>query len=93
MLVLNTPQNPTGHVASADELELVADVCRSHDLLAVADDVYEHCVFSGAAHRRLADVDGMRARTITLGSGGKLFALTGWRVAWAGCMVSAPVDF
>lgn len=83
MLVLNTPHNPTGHVASAAELEQVAAVCREHDLLAVADEVYEHCLFGGATHRRLADVEGMRERTITLGSGGKLFALTGWRVAWA----------
>ena len=88
MLVLNSPQNPTGHVASAAELRLVADVCAAHDLLAVSDEVYEHCVFptsSGRAprHRPLASQPGMRERTITIGSGGKLFALTGWRVAWA----------
>lgn len=88
MLVLNSPQNPTGHVASAAELRLVADVCAAHDLLAVSDEVYEHCVFptsSGCAprHRPLASQPGMRERTITIGSGGKLFALTGWRVAWA----------
>lgn len=83
LLVLNSPQNPTGHVATPEELSLVADVCRSHSLLAIADDVYEHCTFGGARHLRLADMEGMRERTITLGSGGKLFALTGWRTAWA----------
>ena len=86
MLVLNSPHNPTGHVATPAELRLVADVCEQHDLIAISDEVYEACVFPhavGAAHNRLVDVPGMRERTITLGSGGKLFALTGWRVAWA----------
>ena len=85
MIVLNTPHNPTGHVATEAELHGVASICVSHELLAVADEVYEHCVFpaSGAAHRQLCSLPGMRERTITLGSGGKLFSLTGWRVAWA----------
>ena len=96
MLVLNTPHNPTGKVATPQELEMVASACVENDLLAVADEVYEHCVFpsttpvgststatAAAAHRRLAAAPGMAERTITIGSGGKLFALTGWRVAWA----------
>jgi N-succinyldiaminopimelate aminotransferase len=85
MIVLNTPHNPTGHVATEAELDAVASICVSHDLLAVADEVYEHCVFraSGAKHRQLCSRAGMEGRTITLGSGGKLFSLTGWRVAWA----------
>ena len=73
-----------GHVASKSELEAVARVCIEHDLIAVSDEVYEHCLFPGHAHQQLASVvPGMRERTITLGSGGKLFSLTGWRVAWA----------
>ena len=88
MLVLNSPHNPTGHVASAEELRLVADACMKHDLLAISDEVYEACIFPtdaavDARHLRLADQPGMAERTVTLGSGGKLFALTGWRVAWA----------
>jgi N-succinyldiaminopimelate aminotransferase len=103
MLVLNSPHNPTGHVATAAELEAVASLCVRHDLLAVADEVYEHCVFppptpaaagseeadapaaaSGQHLQLCSALDGaMRERTITLGSGGKLFSLTGWRVAWA----------
>ena len=85
MLVLNSPHNPTGHVATAAELQLVADVCEQHDLIALSDEVYEHCIFpsSGASHRQLSAVPGMRSRCITFGSGGKLFGLTGWRVAWA----------
>lgn len=83
MLIVNTPHNPTGRVATAAELEMIGRVCREYGLIAVSDEVYEHCVFHGLQHRRLADVDGMRDRTITIGSGGKLFSLTGWRVAWA----------
>lgn len=82
MVVLNSPHNPTGHVATAAELALVARLCARHDLLALSDEVYEHAVFDGT-HRRLADEPGMRERTITVSSGGKLFSLTGWRVAWA----------
>lgn len=83
MIVLNTPHNPTGHVATEAELDAIASICVSHDLLAVADEVYEHCVFLGAKHKQLCSQAGMQERTITLGSGGKLFSLTGWRVAWA----------
>jgi N-succinyldiaminopimelate aminotransferase len=84
MLVLNSPHNPTGHVVNERELGLIADVCKQHDLLAISDEVYEHCVFpgNGAWHRQLAAVEGMRERTLTISSGGKLFGLTGWRVAW-----------
>ena len=95
MVVLNSPHNPTGHVATREELEALGQVCVEHNLLAVSDEVYEHCVFPAAdaasnsaaaaapQHHQLAAVEGMRERTITLGSGGKLFSLTGWRVAWA----------
>merc|ERR1719472_698629 len=73
----------TGHVATAEEVELVAEICKERDILAVADEVYEHCVFNGRTHVRLSDLPGMRERSITISSGGKLFSLTGWRVAWA----------
>lgn len=57
MLVLNTPQNPTGHVATRSELELVGAVCREYGLLAIADDVYEHCLFGGVRHQRFCVLD------------------------------------
>ena len=83
-LFLNSPHNPTGHVATRTELESLAQICVEHDLLAVSDEVYENSVFGpGATHLRLADMPGMRERTITVSSAGKLFSLTGWRVAWA----------
>ncbi len=81
-ILVNTPHNPTGHVFSRGELELIADVCRRHDLIAITDEVYERLVFEGQ-HIRLATLDGMRPRTVTLSSLGKTFSLTGWKIGWA----------
>jgi N-succinyldiaminopimelate aminotransferase len=82
LLLLNSPHNPTGKVFTGDELEVIAAVCREHDLIAVTDEVYEHIVFEGV-HTPLATLPGMRERTITISSGGKTFAFTGWKVGWA----------
>ncbi len=82
LILLNTPHNPTGKVFSDEELALVAELCRDHDVLAVTDEVYEHLVFSGV-HRPLATLEGMAERTITISSGGKTFSFTGWKIGWA----------
>jgi N-succinyldiaminopimelate aminotransferase len=82
VLLLNTPHNPTGKVFSRAELDLVADACRRHDLIAITDEVYEHLVFEGE-HVPLATLPGMADRTITISSLGKTFAVTGWKVGWA----------
>ena len=82
LLLLNSPHNPTGKVFSRAELELVAGVCREHDLVAVTDEVYEHLVYEGA-HVPLATLDGMAERTITISSLGKTFSVTGWKIGWA----------
>jgi N-succinyldiaminopimelate aminotransferase len=82
-LVLNTPHNPTGRVFSRDELTLVAELCEEFDVLAITDEVYEHVVFDGAEHVRLATMPGMRERTLTLSGAGKTFSCTGWRIGWA----------
>jgi N-succinyldiaminopimelate aminotransferase len=81
-LVLNTPHNPTGKVFSRAELEVVADACREHDLVAISDEVYEHLVFDGE-HVPLATLEGMADRTLTISSLGKTFSCTGWKVGWA----------
>jgi N-succinyldiaminopimelate aminotransferase len=83
LLVLNSPHNPTGLVLSRDELTAVADVCREHDLLVVADEVYEHLVYDGVEHVPIATLPGMWERTVTVGSAGKQFSVTGWKVGWA----------
>ncbi len=82
-LILNTPHNPTGTVFSANELALIADLCREHNVLAIADEAYEHYVFDGMKHVRLATLPGMWERTLTLGGAGKTFSCTGWRIGWA----------
>jgi N-succinyldiaminopimelate aminotransferase len=82
ILLLNSPHNPTGKVFSRDELGLIAELCREHDLLAVTDEVYEHLVFDGE-HLPLATFPGMRERTVTISSAGKTFSYTGWKIGWA----------
>src|SRR5262249_10953579 len=82
-LILNTPHNPTGTVFARGELALVAELCEEFDVLAITDEVYEHVVFDGAEHARLATLPGMWERTLTLGGAGKTFSCTGWRIGWA----------
>lgn len=82
-IFINTPHNPTGKVFTRAELETIAALCARHDLLAVTDEVYEHLVFEGAEHVRLATLPGMFERTVTLSSLGKSFSLTGWKIGWA----------
>jgi N-succinyldiaminopimelate aminotransferase len=82
ILVVNTPHNPTGKVFGRDELDLIAAVCRDHDLIAVTDEVYEHLVFEGE-HLPLAAFEGMRDRTVTISSAAKTFSVTGWKIGWA----------
>lgn len=87
LIVLNTPHNPTGKVFSERELALVADVCRARDLILVSDEVYERLVFDGGAHQTPMALPGMRDRTIRIGSAGKTFSFTGWRI---GYLTAAP---
>ena len=82
VLLLNTPHNPTGKVFSRAELETIAAACIEHDLIAIADEVYEHLVFDGE-HVPLATLPGMAERTLTISSLGKTFSVTGWKTGWA----------
>ena len=81
VLLLNSPHNPTGKVFSRAELELIAELCVAHDLVAVTDEVYEHLVYEGE-HIPLATLPGMRDRTVTISSAGKTFSMTGWKTGW-----------
>ena len=82
-ILLNTPHNPTGKVFTAAELEVVANTAREHDLIVIADEVYEHLTFDGRPHTPIATLPDMADRTITIGSAGKTFSVTGWKVGWA----------
>ncbi|GJF29064.1 aminotransferase [Kitasatospora sp. NE20-6] len=81
LLLINTPHNPTGTVLSAEELAGIAALAVEHDLLVVADEVYEHLVYTGA-HHPIAALPGMRERTVSISSAGKTFSFTGWKVGW-----------
>jgi aspartate/methionine/tyrosine aminotransferase len=82
-LILNTPHNPTGKVFTRQELELVATLCREHDVVAITDEVYDRITFDGAAHVPLATLPGMWDRTLTINSTGKTFSMTGWKIGYA----------
>ena len=81
VLLLNSPHNPTGKVFTRSELELIAEVCREHDLIAITDEVYEYLAYDGP-HIPLATLPGMRDRTLSISSGGKTFNATGWKIGW-----------
>jgi N-succinyldiaminopimelate aminotransferase len=81
LILLNSPHNPTGVVFTPGELATIAEVACEHDLLVVSDEVYEHMVFEGA-HLPIASLPGMADRTVTIGSAGKTFSFTGWKVGW-----------
>lgn len=81
LVLVNTPHNPTGKVFTLDELELIAALAHEFDALVVTDEVYEHLIYDGA-HIPMATLPGMAERTLTISSGGKTFATTGWKVGW-----------
>jgi len=82
-IIVNTPHNPTGKVFSETELNLIAAMCREHDVLAITDEVYEHILYDGTRHVSLAALPGMAERTVTINSMSKTYSVTGWRVGWA----------
>ncbi|MGQ7793775.1 aminotransferase [Faunimonas sp. B44] len=86
-ILLNNPHNPAAKVYTAAELELIARLAVEHDAYVIADEVYEHIVFDGARHRSMLSMPGMRERAVAIGSAGKTFSLTGWKV---GYVTAAP---
>lgn len=87
VVVLNNPLNPTATVFPEEDLRRLADLCVRHDVIAVCDEVWEHVVFDGRRHVPLMAMPGMRERTVKIGSAGKIFSLTGWKV---GLVMAAP---
>jgi N-succinyldiaminopimelate aminotransferase len=81
-LLLCNPLNPAATMSGAGELAAIADFCVAHGLTAICDEVWEHVTFDGARHLPLIGFPGMRERTVKIGSAGKIFALTGWKVGW-----------
>ncbi len=83
LLLLNTPNNPTGKVFSPAELAQIAELCIQHDVVVIADEVYDQLVFAPAVHTPIATLPGMWERTLTVNSIGKTFSLTGWKIGYA----------
>lgn len=87
LLVLNSPNNPSGKVFDAEELAFIAGLLERHDCLAICDEVYEHLCYDQRSHLPLRTVPGMAGRAVKIGSAGKIFSLTGWKVGW---VIAAP---
>ena len=81
-VLLNNPLNPAAKVFPRAELELLAAFCVEHDLIAICDEVWEHVIFDEREHVPLIGLPGMHDRTVKIGSAGKIFSLTGWKVGW-----------
>jgi N-succinyldiaminopimelate aminotransferase len=86
-ILFNNPHNPAGKLFGAQELETLARVARERDLIVISDEVWEHVLLDGRRFTPIATLPGMAERTIKIGSAGKIFSLTGWKVGW---MVAAP---
>jgi aspartate/methionine/tyrosine aminotransferase len=89
VVLLNNPLNPTATIFSTEDLALLARFCIRHDVIAVCDEVWEHVIFDGRRHVPLMGLPGMRDRTVKIGSAGKIFNLTGWKVGFV--MAAAPI--
>ncbi|XP_048353432.1 kynurenine--oxoglutarate transaminase 3-like [Sphaerodactylus townsendi] len=82
-ILLNTPHNPIGKVYAKEELQTIADLCIKHDILCISDEVYEWLVYTGKKHIKIATLPGMWERTVTIGSVGKTYTVTGWKLGWS----------
>ena len=82
-IILNTPNNPTGKVFTRAELEFIRDLCVRWNTFCITDEIYEHILYDGTAHISMAQIDGMRERTIVINGLSKTYSVTGWRVGWA----------
>lgn len=81
-IFINNPNNPCGKVFQRDELEMIAELCIKHDVICISDEVYEWLIYEPHKHIKIASLPGMWERTITIGSAGKTFSATGWKLGW-----------
>lgn len=88
-IIINTPNNPTGHVFTREELSLIAELCVEHDVYALTDEIYEHIIYSDRPHISIATLPGMAERTVTISGLSKTFSMTGWRLGY--CIASREI--
>lgn len=82
LIIINTPNNPTGRVLEQQQLKLIADLCEDEGTIAVTDEIYEHIIYDGKKHVSLASLDNMHDQTVTVSGASKTYSVTGWRVGW-----------
>jgi aspartate/methionine/tyrosine aminotransferase len=82
VMIINTPNNPTGRVFERSELKLIADLCEEFNCVAITDEIYEHIIYD-KPHISLATIGNMHERTVTVSGASKTYSVTGWRVGWA----------
>lgn len=87
VILFNNPHNPVGRLFAGEELEAIVAVALEHDLIVISDEVWEHILLDGQRFTPIASLPGMAERTIKIGSAGKIFSLTGWKVGW---MIANP---
>src|SRR5262249_9732399 len=85
-VIVNTPHNPTGKVFDRGELDVIAELCREHDALAITAEIYEYILYDRAEHVSIASLPGMAERTVTISGLSKTWSATGWRIGW--CLAS-----
>jgi len=92
-IMINSPHNPTGTVIDAADVERLAALAERHDLVVISDEVYEHMVFDGVAHRSLAAHPALRERSFVISSFGKTFHVTGWKVGYCVAPAALMTEF
>jgi aminotransferase len=88
-IIINTPNNPTGHVFTREELSLIAELCQKYDAIALADEIYEYILYTDTPHISIATLPGMAERTVTISGLSKTFSVTGWRLGY--CIAPAEI--
>lgn len=88
-VIINTPNNPTGHVFSRQELSYLAELCQEHDVLVFSDEIYEYIIYCDRPHISIATLPGMAQRTVTISGLSKTFSITGWRLGY--CIAPAAI--
>ena len=89
-IILNTPNNPTGHVYTREELSLIAELCQQFDAFALSDEIYEYIIHTDQPHVSIASLPGMLERTVTISGLSKTYSVTGWRLGY--CIAPAAVS-
>ncbi|GAB4008646.1 pyridoxal phosphate-dependent aminotransferase [Spirosoma migulaei] len=93
LILVNTPHNPTGHVWTTDDLTQLANLVRDRDIWIVSDEVYEHILFDSRVHNSLMTHPELRERTFIIGSFGKTFHITGWKIGYCLAPNELSVEF